>query len=54
MNSKSIVIQGGLPVVHVLPVVRALVDAGDGVFLDEPASGATVCERGGQEDSGGR
>jgi len=44
----------GLPVDHVLAVVRALVDAGDGVLLDEPASVTAIRVRRGQEDSGRR
>lgn len=39
-NHWKMAVRGSLPVAHVLAVVRALVDAGDGVFLHEAATGA--------------
>jgi len=44
---------GALSMVHVLAVIRALVDSGDGVLLYEAALGTTICVGGGQENSGG-
>lgn len=38
--------------IHRAAVVRAFVDSGPGVFLDEPAAGALVGERGGDGHAG--
>lgn len=43
---------GSLSVAHVLAVVRALVDAWDGIFLDESAARAAVGVGGGHEEGG--